>query len=302
MSTTFNVTIRATSITVYPGQESMTLLQPLIDLLTYEDEFVEETKTLGYMYDDDTDTLYLHKGIDPNYLKRLLINVEFSYDLYHEYRKMNFEYDEIIAPRNDEQVDVINFIAGLNQHSSNIDESQLFLVRRPGFGKCEPYSNKIPTPTCDGYTLMGDIKLGDYVFGKDGYLTKVIQIFEQGEKDVYEVLEALVQFKEELYKAIESGNAMDLTYEEKAFFDVLTADPEVIAMMEDDILIKIAKDLTKTVKENLCPAWHERKQAQAKMRMKIKKLLKKYDYPPNKSEKAVEDVMEQVTLQCVAGL
>ena len=122
------------------------------------------------------------------------------------------------------------------------------------------------------------------------------------EKDVYEVLEALVKFKEELFKAIESGDAMDLTYEEKAFFDVLTADPEVLSMMDDDILIKIAKDLTKTVKENMCPAWHERKQAQAKMRMQIKKLLKKYDYPPNKSEKALEDVMEQVTLQCVAGL
>ena len=122
------------------------------------------------------------------------------------------------------------------------------------------------------------------------------------EKDVYEVLEALVEFKEELLKAIESGDAMDLTYEEKAFFDVLTADPEVLSMMDDDILIKIAKDLTKTVKENMCPAWHERKQAQAKMRLKIKKLLKKYDYPPNKSDKAIEDVMEQVTLQCVAGL
>ena len=95
---------------------------------------------------------------------------------------------------------------------------------------------------------------------------------------------------------------MDLTYEEKAFFDVLTADTEVLSMMDDDILIKIAKDLTKTVKENMCPAWHERKQAQAKMRLKIKKLLKKYDYPPNKSDKAIEDVMEQVTLQCVAGL
>ena len=124
----------------------------------------------------------------------------------------------------------------------------------------------------------------------------------QDEKDVYEVLEALVKFKEELFKAIESGDAMDLTYEEKAFFDVLTADTEVLSMMDDDILIKIAKDLTKTVKENMCPAWHERKQAQAKMRLKIKKLLKKYDYPPNKSDKAIEDVMEQVTLQCVAGL
>lgn len=38
------------------------------------------------------------------------------------------------------------------------------------------------------------------------------------------------------------------------------------------------------------------------LRMKIKKLLKKYDYPPNKSEKVVEGVKEQVTLQCIAGL
>ncbi len=38
------------------------------------------------------------------------------------------------------------------------------------------------------------------------------------------------------------------------------------------------------------------------MRMHIKKLLKKYDYPPNKSEKAIEDVMEQVKLQCVSGM
>lgn len=73
-------------------------------------------------------------------------------------------------------------------------------------------------------------------------------------------------------------------------------------MMDDDFLIKIAKDLTKTVKENMCPAWHERKQAQAKMRLHIKKLLKKYDYPPNKSVKAIEDVIEQVTLQCVSGI
>ena len=77
---------------------------------------------------------------------------------------------------------------------------------------------------------------------------------------------------------------------------------EIGNLENQEVIKKIAKDLTKTVKENLCPAWHERKQAQAKMRMKIKKLLKKYDYPPNKSEKAVEDVMEQVTLQCVAGL
>ena len=80
---------------------------------------------------------------------------------------------------------------------------------------------------------------------------------------------------------------------------MLTSDPEVIQAMGDDILMKIAKDLTKTVKENMSHAWHEKAQAQAKMRKVIKRLLKKYDYPPNKSEKAVEGVLEQAKLQCV---
>lgn len=135
MSTTFNVTIRATSLMIYPGEEAAYMLQPLIDLLTYEDEYVEETKTLGYMYDKDTDILYLHKGVDLNYIQRLLLDVEFISEPYHEYREMGFEYEEIIAPRNNEQIDVINFIAGLNQHSNNIDARQIFLVKNPGFGK-----------------------------------------------------------------------------------------------------------------------------------------------------------------------
>lgn len=135
MSTTFTVTNRATSITVYPGEEAVYLLQPLINLLTYEDEYIEETKTLGYMLDTDTDTLYLHKGVDLNYLRRLLGDVEFIDEPYHEYANMDFEYEEIIPPRNNEQVDVINFIAGLNQHHENINARQLFLVKQPGFGK-----------------------------------------------------------------------------------------------------------------------------------------------------------------------
>jgi superfamily II DNA or RNA helicase len=187
MSTTFTVTIRATSITVFPGQEASYALQPLLELMTYEDEYVEETRTLGYIYDTPTDTLYLHKGVDLNYLKRLLIDVEFVNNPYDDYEEMNFEYEEIIPPRNDEQVDVINFIAGLKQHAENINKRQLFLVKSPGFGKAEPYTRKIPTPTKQGYTLMGDIKVGDYVFDKSGNPTKVTAVFEQGVQAVYEV-------------------------------------------------------------------------------------------------------------------
>lgn len=134
MSTEFEVTVKATSIQVYPGNEAAYQLQPLLDLLTYEDEFVEETKTLGFMIDTEQDILYLHKGVDLNYLKKLLPNSKFSNFPYDSFREMEFEYEEIVPPRNNEQVDVINFIAGLNEHSSNIEASQIFLVKKPGFG------------------------------------------------------------------------------------------------------------------------------------------------------------------------
>ena len=185
--TKYTITIKATSITVEPGEESMPALMPLLNILTYEDEFIEETKTLGFLYDESRDILYLHKGVDIQYLQKLLGDTEIKFDLYDEYDEMHFDYEEIIAPRDDDQIDVINFISGMAEHQGNMDESQLFLVKKPGFGKAEPYSRKIPTPTPQGFTLMGDLKIGDHVFDRTGRLTKVTDIFEQGVQDVYEV-------------------------------------------------------------------------------------------------------------------
>ena len=187
MSTEFEVTVRATSVTIYPGEEAMDHLETMINLLTYDDEYVEETKTLGFMYDKETDTLYLHKGVDINYIAKVLPNAHFVFDKYDKPKPMKFEYEEVIPPRNTEQEDVINFIAGLHHHSENIDARQIFLVKDPGFGKCEPYSRKIPTPTTEGYTLMGDLQVGDYVFDRTGNPTKVLGIFEQGEQNIYQI-------------------------------------------------------------------------------------------------------------------
>ena len=132
-------------------------------------------------------------------------------------------------------------------------------------------------------------------------LQKIIDKYNNrnDEEDVFKVLEELLKFKEALMTAIEEGTQMALSYEEKAFFDVLTADPDVIKQMDSEILIQIAKELTKTIQENMTHAWYEKAQTQAKMRREIKRLLKKYDYPPNKSEKAIEDVLEQAKLQCM---
>lgn len=114
--------------------------------------------------------------------------MEVKYDLYDPYREMNFEYDEIIAPRNDEQVDVINFIAGLQHHASNINASQLFIVKPPGFGKGHPCSTKLPSPDREcGYITIGDLCIGDNVFDAHGNPTKVTDIFDLGVTDVYKV-------------------------------------------------------------------------------------------------------------------
>lgn len=207
------ITVKATSITVSNGSLVMDLLVPLFNLLTFEDEYSEETKTLGFLYDEETDTIFLHKGVDLDYLVRLIGNdCEIRYDLYDEFKEMEFEYEEIIAPRNDEQVDVINFITGQQDHASNIEASQIFLVKQPGFGKAEPYSSKIPTPMVKevnstayslhdkefkphpikykynpGFINMGDIKVGDYVFDRHGKPTEVLKIFEYGEQDIYQL-------------------------------------------------------------------------------------------------------------------
>lgn len=185
--TEFIVTVRATSVLIFPGDEAMELLDKLLDILTYEDEFAEETKTLGYLYDQEMNILYLHKGVDIEYIRKTLVNVKLINFPCHRYEEMKFEYEQIVAPRDEEQVDYINFICGQQDHSANLDSSQIFLIAGTGKGKMEPYSNKIPTPTKQGWTYMGDIKEGDYVFTEKGYQTQVLEIFDHGVQDVYEI-------------------------------------------------------------------------------------------------------------------
>ena len=65
--------------------------------------------------------------------------------------------------------------------------SKITVEVKPGVGKMEPYSRKIPTPTENGYTLMGDLQVGDFVFDRHGHETKILKIFEQGVSKVFEI-------------------------------------------------------------------------------------------------------------------
>lgn len=117
-------------------------------------------------------------------------------------------------------------------------------------------------------------------------------------EDIEKIIQEMINLKNEIEAEINAGNEFDLSIEEKAFFDALGNDPEVKELMKDETLVQIAKELVDTVNKNMTIDWDIRKDARARMRIEIKKLLIKYDYPPNKSEKAVQTVIRQAELKC----
>ena len=117
-------------------------------------------------------------------------------------------------------------------------------------------------------------------------------------EDIEKIIQEMINLKKEIDKEVKAGNEYNLSTEEKAFFDALGDDPEIKELMKDETLVQIAKELVETVNKNMTIDWDIRKDARARMRIEIKKLLIKYNYPPNKSEKAVQTVIRQAELKC----
>ena len=116
--------------------------------------------------------------------------------------------------------------------------------------------------------------------------------------DIEKIIEDMIALKQDVDKELVRTNDFNLSPEEIAFFDALGDDPEVRELMKDETLVQIAKELVETVNNNMTVDWDIKRSSQAHMRMQIKRLLIKYNYPPNKSAKAVETVVKQAELKC----
>ena len=108
------------------------------------------------------------------------------------------------------------------------------------------------------------------------------------------VIDELMKLAKEIQESRKAGNALGLTEEELAFYDALTKPEAIKDFYENDELIALTKELTEALKKNKTVDWQKREAARAKMRMMIKKLLKKYKYPPE----GMEDALETVMIQC----
>ena len=110
------------------------------------------------------------------------------------------------------------------------------------------------------------------------------------------VIEELIQLAKDIKQEQQRGNESGLNSDEIAFYDALVSHETAKKAMEDKELRAIAHELTKTVKENMGVDWSKRDSAKAKMRVAVRRLLKKYGYPPDLQKMAVEQVVEQAEL------
>ena len=116
--------------------------------------------------------------------------------------------------------------------------------------------------------------------------------------DTLTTLQALVDLAKHVRTAVNRGDELNLSEDEVAFYDALSTNQSAVELMGDATLKQIATELAGTIRSNFSVDWTIRENVQAKMRVIIKRLLKKYKYPPDASEAAVKLIMEQAKQMC----
>ncbi|MBR3432208.1 MAG: type I restriction endonuclease subunit R [Bacteroidaceae bacterium] len=108
-----------------------------------------------------------------------------------------------------------------------------------------------------------------------------------------EVIQELLKMAKEMMDAEKEGNELGLSMEEKAFYDALTRPKAVKDFYSNDQLVKMTKDLTEMLRKNRTIDWNRRDAERANMRRLVKRLLRKYKYPPEEAEGAMNVVLKQ---------
>jgi type I restriction enzyme R subunit len=111
-----------------------------------------------------------------------------------------------------------------------------------------------------------------------------------------QVIEELIKLAKELREADRRGEQLGLSEDELAFYDALETNDSAVAVLGDEILRQIAIELVETVRKNVTIDWTVRETVRARIRVMVKRILRKYNYPPDKQEKATRTVLEQAEL------
>ncbi len=129
-------------------------------------------------------------------------------------------------------------------------------------------------------------------------LERTIRAYHNRTVETLQVIEELIRLAGEIREASNRGDALGLTDDEVAFYDALETNDSAVAVLGDDTLKTIARELVDTVRRNVSIDWTVRETVRAKLRVMVKRTLRKYGYPPDKEAQATKTVLEQAELLC----
>jgi len=129
-------------------------------------------------------------------------------------------------------------------------------------------------------------------------LENAIKKYQNRAIETAQVIEELIALAKDLREANQRGEKLGLTDDEVAFYDALEVNDSAVAVLGDETLRLIAQELVKAVRNSITIDWTVRENVRAQMRVIIKRILRKYGYPPDKQAHATELVLEQAEVLC----
>ncbi len=127
-------------------------------------------------------------------------------------------------------------------------------------------------------------------------LEQAIRKYQNRAIETAQVIEELISLAKHMRDANARGEKLDLSEDELAFYDALEVNDSAVKVLGEPTLKTIARELVATVKKNVTIDWTVRENVRAQLRVIVKRILRKYGYPPDKQEKATQIVLEQAAL------
>jgi type I restriction enzyme R subunit len=127
-------------------------------------------------------------------------------------------------------------------------------------------------------------------------LEKALRAYQNRAVTTAQVIEELIQLAKDLKAAEARGESLGMNEDEVAFYDALETSDSAVMVLGDETLKLIARELVETVKRNVTIDWTVKEGVRAKLRVIVKRILRKYGYPPDKQEKATRTVLQQAEL------
>jgi len=127
-------------------------------------------------------------------------------------------------------------------------------------------------------------------------LERAMRAYHNRAIETVQVIEELIELAREMRAAQQRGEALRLDENELAFYDALGVNDSAVKVLGDETLRTIARELVRTVQENATIDWTVRENVRAKLRVMVKRVLRKYNYPPDKQAQATQTILEQAEL------